>query len=54
MKNETLLHAMGQVKEEFIEEAAPMEEVSDGTTEIVIPEEENMEMDVLFAEMLKT
>ena len=25
MKNETLLHAMGQVKEEFIEEAAPME-----------------------------
>ena len=32
------------------EEAAPMEEVSDGTTEIVIPEEENMETHVLFAE----
>lgn len=45
MKNEKLLHAMGQVKEEFIEEAAPMEAVKIGReTEKMMQDVEGSEL----------
>ncbi len=45
MKNEKLLQAMGQVKEEFIEEAAPMEEVTIGReTEKMMQDVEGSEL----------